>query len=397
MFINNYITIIKLIKKILDLGLHPLADSFLKKSQIKYEKKKKLECFINTKSKKIFLQSKFPANYRYNNVNYSYTSSNSSLSKIHWENFYKDVEKNYKIKNKKILEIGSNDGYLLKKFKKANYILGVDSSSKMVKLAKKNKVPSIKEIFNKNSSEKIKKKYGKFDFILANHVLNHADNDLSFLLGCKNLLETNSILIIEVPYWAYQVKNNLFDQIYHEHRNYFTITYFDYLQKRLNLKIINIEINNYHGKSIRVFLTKKNSYYNLSKKLPKLLSYEMNSKLHSLSTYKIFQKNIEIYKKKFHNKIKKLSQKSIIVAVGASAKGNTFLNYIGLNSTIISAVTDNSIHKVGKYTPGSHIKIYKDNFFKKTKKIYAVILSWNFNKMLKKKVLIYNKNVKFIR
>ena len=161
MLINNYITIIKLIKKILDLGLHPLADSFLTRSQIKYEKKKKLECFINTKSKKIFLKSKFPANYRYNNVNYSYTSSNSNLSKIHWEDFYKDVKKKYRITNKKILEIGSNDGFLLKQFKKTNYILGIDSSAKMVKLATKNKIPSIKKIFNKKTSEEIKKKIWK--------------------------------------------------------------------------------------------------------------------------------------------------------------------------------------------------------------------------------------------
>ena len=88
---------------------------------------------------------------------------------------------------------------------------------------------------------------------------------------------------------------------------------------------------------------------------------------------------------------------SLIIAVGASAKGNTFLNYMELNSKVIKAVTDNSKYKVGKYTPGSHIKIYRDSFFKKSDKIFAIILSWNFNKMLKKKVLIFNKNVKFIR
>ena len=249
-----------MIKKILDLGLHPLADSFLTKGQIKTEKKKKLECFLNKKTNKIFLKSKFPANYRYNNVSYSYTSSNSNLSREHWEAFFRKVSKKYKIKNKKILEIGSNDGYLLKQFNKNNFILGVDSSAKMVKLALKNGVPCLKKIFNKNSSNQLKKKYGKFDLILANHVLNHADNDLSFLSGCVNLLETNSILIIEVPYWGYQVKNNLFDQIYHEHRTYFTISYFNYLQKKLNLKIIDLEMNSYHGKSIRIFLTKKNQF-----------------------------------------------------------------------------------------------------------------------------------------
>ena len=153
------------------------------------------------------------------------------MSKKHWKSFYKNVSKKYQIKNKKILEIGSNDGFLLKLFQKNNSILGVDSSQEMVKLALKNKIPSLKNTFNTKTSNQIKKKYGNFDLIIANHVLNHADNDLNFLSGCKNLLKTDSILIIEVPYWGYQVKNYLFDQIYHEHRNYYTIAYFNYLQK----------------------------------------------------------------------------------------------------------------------------------------------------------------------
>jgi 2-polyprenyl-3-methyl-5-hydroxy-6-metoxy-1,4-benzoquinol methylase len=386
-----------LIKKILDLGLHPLADSFLTKNQIKVEKKKKLECFLNRSTKKIFLKSKFPANYRYNNIKYSYTSSNSSLSKKHWKSLYINILKKFNIKNKKILEIGSNDGFLLKQFKKNNFILGVDSSKEMVKVAKKNKVPSLKKIFNKKTSVDLKKKYGKFDLILANHVLNHADNDISFLTGCINLLGKNSILIVEVPYWGYQVQNNLFDQIYHEHRTYFTLSYFNYLQKKMNLKIIDLEMNKYHGKSIRIFFTKKESDFRLYKNLSKVLLNENRLKLFNYNTYKLFQKNIEHYKKKFLTKLKKIHNKSNIIAVGASAKGNTFLNYMELNFKMIQAVTDNSKHKVGKYTPGSHIKIYKDSFFKKSDKVFAIILSWNFSKMLKKKVLFYNKNVKFIR
>ena len=386
-----------MIKKIIDLGKHPLADSFLKRSQIKLEKKEKLECFINIKTKKIYLKSKFPANYRYNNVDYSYTSSNSKLSREHWENFQKVVEKKYKIKNKRILEIGSNDGYLLNKFKKNNNVLGIDSSATMVKIAKNKNIPSIKKVFDKKTSVQIEKKYGKFDIIIANHVLNHADDDLSFLAGCVNLLDKNSIMIIEVPYWGYQVKNSFFDQIYHEHRNYFTISYFNYLQKKLNLKIIDLEMNNYHGKSIRIFMSKKKSNYKSSKKLKRLLLDESKLKLYNINTYRKFTKNIQSYKKNILTKLNKISKNSTIVAIGASAKGNTFLNYMGLNSKVISAVTDSSPHKIGKYTPGSHIKIYGDSFFKNKDKIYAIILSWNFSKMLKINVLKHNKNIKFLR
>ena len=165
----------------------------------------------------------------------------------------------------------------------------------------------------------------------------------------------------------------------------------------MNLKIVDIKITDYHGNSIKIYFTKNSSQYKSTEKLSKFLLYEKDLKLNNLSTYKSFQKNIEKFKKQFLDKIRKIPKNSLIIAVGASAKGNTFLNYLGLNFNTISAVTDNSIHKVGKYTPGSHIKIYKDSIFKKSKKVFAIILSWNFNKMLKKKVLIYNKNVKFIR
>ena len=128
-----------------------------------------------------------------------------------------------------------------------------------------------------------------------------------------------------------------------------------------------------------------------------MLTEEHRLKLFKLSTYKLFQKNIENYKKIFLNKLRKKSKNNSIIAVGASAKGNTFLNYMGLNSKTIFAVTDNSRFKLGKFTPGSHIRIEKDSIFKKTKNVSAIILSWNFNKMLKKKVLFYNQSVKFIR
>lgn len=385
-----------MIKKIIDLGYHPLADSFLTKRQLILEKRKKLECFLDTLTKRIYLKSKFPANYRYNNVTYSYTSSNSSLSRKHWNIFYKINSAKYKIINKKILEIGSNDGYLLSKFKNKNFILGIDSSKQMAKISNKKKIPCLNMIFNNVSSKYVNNKYGKFDFILANHVLNHADNEIKFLKGAKNLLKENSILIIEVPYWGYQVKKLYFDQIYHEHRCYFTVSYLDYLQKKLHLKIIDLQITNYHGKSLRIFFSKKNSKYK-PKKIDSFIKYEKKIGLFNLKTYDLFMKKINFKKRQFQKKIHQLIENNKIIAIGASAKGNTFLNFMNLNYKIISAVTDNSYYKIGKYTPGSHIKIYKDDIFKKYKNIYAIVLSWNFSKMLKKNVLKYNKKIKFIK
>ena len=285
---------------------------------------------------------------------------------------------------------------MLKKFQKFNTILGVDASKIMASKARTKGIPTLNMSFNFKESFKIKKKYGQFDFIIANHVLNHSDNEFNFLKGAKNLMFQNSILILEVPYWGFQIKNNYFDQIYHEHRSYYTIEYIIYLSKKLDLKITNFEIVNYHGKSIRIFLSKKKSEFK-EKKMKKILQNEKKLKLYNLQTYRNFMKKITTRKKNLRLKINKIIKKNKIIAVGASAKGNTFLNFVGLTNKEIYAVTDNSYYKINKYTPGSNIKIRDDYIFKKFKKVYAIILSWNFSKSLKKKILKYNKRIRFIK
>ena len=356
--------------KIINLGRHPLADSFLKKNQIIKEVKKPLICFLNKKTGKIFLNSNFPAKYRYNFVDYSYTPSNSKTSKKYWNNFYNKIKKDYKIKNKKILEIGSNDGYLLNKFKKKNFVLGVDASAQMSDLANtRYKFCTLNSVFNYKKSNNIKKKYGKFDVILANNVLNHSDKEIDFLRGVLNLMSDSGIFIFEVPYWTYQIKNFYFDQIYHEHRCYFTLRYLNYLIKKLNFFLKTIDIVNSHGKSLRIVLVKKNSSFNDNTKFQKLKNYENKKKIFLKKTYLNFMKKInnkKIFYIKKINKLKKLGHE--IVGVGASAKGNTFLNFLGVNNKIIKRITDISKEKIGKYTPGSHIKISNDNYFVNKKK-----------------------------
>jgi uncharacterized protein YifE (UPF0438 family) len=211
-------------------------------------------------------------------------------------------------------------------------------------------------------------------------------------------MSNNGIFIFEVPYWTYQIKNFYFDQIYHEHRCYFTLRYIKYLIKKLNFSLNTINVVNSHGKSLRVVLGKKKSLFsNNNDKFQKLENYENKKKIFSKKTYLNFTKKINgkkiFYNKKINN-LKKLGYE--IIGVGASAKGNTFLNFLQMNNKIINRVTDISKEKIGKYTPGSHIKISNDNYFVNKKKICALILSWNYSKILKEKIITKNKIVKFI-
>lgn len=380
--------------KIINLGLHPLADSFLTSYKIKKEQKKPLECFMNSKIGKIYLKSKFSPFYRYNFVNYSYTSSNSTETTQHWKNFFNFLNKKFLLKNKKILEIGSNDGFLLSLIQsKTKKIVGIDASQYMVKKSKKKNINTIFGIFSSLFSKKIKKNFGNFDIIIANNVVNHSDNVLDFFKGIKNLMHKESYFIFEVPYWPFQLKKNLFDQIYHEHRTFFTVKYINYICERLNLKVVSLSKINFHGQSLRVIISKNNK-----KKinLKKYINFEKKLGVFKVKTYKKFMYKIKKKKEILLHKVNKiLLKKGKIFAVGASAKGNTFLNYHGFNKKMIMAVTDISKEKINKFTPGTHIKILHDKEIKKYKEIYAIVLSWNI-KNIKKNFIKYNNKVKFI-
>ena len=386
--------------KILDLGIHPFADTFIKKKQLNLsEPIFPLECYLDTSSFIIYNSIKTNEIQRYNLYDYSYTSSNSSISKNYWKEYFKAILKNYELNTKsKILEIGSNDGYLINLFKKkTNNILGVDASNHMTQIANKKKIRSINMIFNNLNSKHIKKKYGKFDLIIANNVLNHSNDPLDFVKGVENILSKNGCFIFELPYWYELVRSKRFDQIYHEHVSYLTAKSSYYLLKKYGLQIEKIEMTPYHGGSIRVH-AKKSKKVQKKVFLKKIILIEERSKLFEIKTYKNLMLHLQKKKINFLKKIINYKSKNYtIVGIGAAAKANTFLNFIGLNNSIIDFITDASKYKIGKYTPLTRIPIFSDKKLGTVKKkICAIPLAWNISNLLKNKIKKINKKIKFI-
>tara|TARA_B100000787_G_scaffold169397_1_gene160474 strand:- start:10623 stop:11798 length:1176 start_codon:yes stop_codon:yes gene_type:complete len=387
--------------KIIDLGMHAYADTFIKKNQLNMEEPIfPLSCYLDSSNSFISTSIKTNEKDRYNLYEYSYTSSNSKFSKDYWLGYSKKIINEFKIdSNTKILEIGSNDGYLLKQFKKkTNKILGVDASSSMARIANKNKIRTVNNIFSKKSSLSLKKKYGKFDIIIANNVLNHANDPFDFTDGIKNILSENGTFIYELPYWYNLIKMKRFDQIYHEHVSYMTAKSSFSLLKKSKLQISKIEKTPYHGGSIRVF-SHHSKNITLKSNVAKLINKEEKLKLFNLETYKQFMKDLSLKKIKFLKKVLNYKSKGYkIVGLGAAAKANTFLTYIGLNNLIVDFVTDTSKHKLGKYTPLTRIPIYKDDFLKNLgKKVCVIPLAWNIEDLLYKKIMKINKNIKLIK
>jgi len=385
------------LNEIINLGLHSFADRFVPKEKLNIIDPKYplvLDMCNNCK----FIQSRTITNpkNRYLEIDYSYTSSNSSYSRNHWVEFADSLEKKINLKNKKIIEIGSNDGFLSHQLKKKGAeVLGVDASDFMVKISKK-KINAIQSIFSNKQSKKIKKLFGKADIIIANNVFNHSDKPLDFLSGVYNLLKENSIFIFEQPNFTIGVLSLKFDQIYHEHISYFTARNIKSILDYSNLKILSLSKNEYHGGSLRTIASKKNSSLK-EFKIDKFVNYENKKNIYKLGFYKKMMEKINLKKKKLLTTLISLSAKGYVISgVGAGAKSNTFLTFYGLNNKIIKFLTDSSIFKKNKYTPISRIIIKDDRELISHKKIACIILSWNISSLVIDKIRKLNKRIKII-
>ena len=385
--------------EILDLGFHSFADRFVKKKDLK----KKDPCYplvLDLCKKCNFVQSKYKTDPkdRYFNYDYSYTSSNSKYSINHWKKYADNLDRHFNLKNKNIIEIGSNDGLLSFFIKqKAKEVISIDASPFMVKLAKQKKLKSYCYIFNFENSKKIKKISGRADIIIANNVFNHADNPKNFLKGIKNLLKKDGKFIFEQPYFLKTLSSKKFDQVYHEHISYFTVKNIKNLLGEVGLKINQTSFNQYHGGSIRTICSFNQTAIQRKNELIKI-KFEENKGIYKLNFFKNYSTYINKNKARINKiiyfyKIKKYK----VIGVGAGAKTNTYLTFNDLNFKKIDFVTDASQFKIGKFTPYTRIPIKNDKIIKKYKKIVCIILSWNISNLLKNKLTKINKGIKFIK
>lgn len=385
--------------KIVDLGNHGFADSFFRPDQKELATFAfPLICRLDTESGLVQAENLTNSMDRYGLVDYSYTSSNSITSQNHWRNFLKDINLRKKLKESMILEIGSNDGYLLGEAKK-NYtphVLGVDASPFMVELANSKGILSLNGVFGetKNLEDNIRKHYSEFDFIFANNVLNHSNSPIEFLKNVGKFLKKDGMFIFEVPYWLSTIKSLRFDQIYHEHVTYLTIESSSNLLQAAGLSIIDVEIVDYHGGSIRVYAG--HAGIETSTNLINLLQKESKYKLKEIETYTKYMSKIDIRKTELLALIGSMCTDYTVFGIGAAAKANTFLTYYGFSSVNMAFLLDSSQYKVGKLTPVTQIPIIEDENVMNIGPGLGLILAWNLASPLKAKLLELNSELVFI-
>ncbi len=390
----------KELNEIIDLGSHPFADTFVPEAYVgEGDSVYPLVCDLCMVCGHVQTRYETDPQKRYSQVDYSYTSSNSAFARNHWDSYVVEIGKAVSLKpNALIVDIGSNDGYLCEQFNRTGYrTIGVDASPYMAELAKKRGVSTITGLFGKDVAQRINENYGKVDLVTASNVYNHSDNPREFTKAVADILSDTGSFVFEQPYWPIGVESGKFDQIYHEHVSYFTVKSAAALLSHAGLIIASAQVVDYHGGSLRVIAQKKKETSALPPAVQAMIDKEEEQGIFSLETYKRFMRNNLLQRSKFLQRVHRIKEEGHpIIAVGAAAKGNTFLNFYKLDHSVIDYVTDSSPHKKGKYTPATRIPIVGDEIFSNYGKVYALILSWNIAPQLKEILSKFNQSIEFI-
>ena len=368
------------LKRVVSLGYQPLANNLLNNKnektdlyplEVNYcEKCHNCQLSVAVDAKKMF-------------SNYLYTSSTSKVFRDHFISATKKYIKEFKLNPKKsyIIDVGSNDGVALKPFKDKNFknLLGIEPAKNLAKLANKNKIKTFNGFLIKKNLKKIKK---NADLILASNVFAHSDY-LKEMAECMiKLLGSKGTIIIEVQYLMNTLKDLTFDNIYHEHYNYWSLTSLINFFNQFDAKIYKVEKINTHGGSIRIYV-KKDKKVKIDKSVKQLINEELDFGINKFETYQKFADKVYKIRENVIKNITKLKKNGKkIIGYGAPAKATTSLNFFGISHQIDFIVEDNKLkHK--KFIPGVKIPIYSKTKIK-DKDNSMIVLAWNFFDDIKK-------------
>jgi len=370
----------KKLEKILDLGEMPLANAFLDKNQLSQKEISYPLRVVWCKSCGLLqIDEIVPPEVLFKD--YIYVSGTSEALRKHFEGLATEVVNNFKLNSESlVIDIGSNDGTLLKEFKKIGVkVIGVEPAVNISKIAQEKGITTVNDFFSENIARKIIKDNGKADAITATNVVAHTDDLDGLLKGVAYLLKDDGVFVIEAPYLVDLLEKVEFDTIYHEHLSYFAVCPLKRLFEEYDFKIVNIERVKIHGGTIRIFITKKKSRYNINKNVNQLVSLEIKKGLNEVTAYRKFAERVEKLKEDLVNLIQKLkSENKKVIGYGAAAKGNTLLNYYHIGPELIEFIADLSPMKQNKFTPGTHIPVYSPERIYEIKPDYMLILAWNF-------------------
>ena len=362
-----------------DLGMSPPSNSYLNSQQLQsMERFYPLHAYVCPNCFLVQLDEFESPDLIFSD--YAYFSSYSQSWLDHVNKYVEHMINDFGIgPSHQVMEIASNDGYLLQFFDKHGVpVLGIEPAANVAKVAEGKGIPCLVKFFGLNTAKELAKENKKADLLLGNNVLAHVPDINNFVKGMKILLNSDGLITMEFPHLLKLMKFNQFDTIYHEHFSYFSLFTVKRIFEKHGLTIFDVEELDTHGGSLRIYAGHSEKIHSIGSKVESLIEKELTAGLGSLDTYFHFTEKVHKTKRELLSFLiqAKKSGKSI-VGYGAAAKGNTLLNYCGIRHDFIDYVVDRSPHKQNLYLPGTHLPIYPTEKIGETKPDYLLILPWN--------------------
>ena len=363
-----------------NLGTSPLCEEFVKPENVNsMQRFYPLHAYVCEKCLLVQVHEYVSPEEIY--ADYYYFSSYSDFWLNHARTYVEKMITEYEInKDKFVVEIASNDGYLIQYFIQNGIpFLGVEPSENVARVSIEKGIPTEKVFFGRKTATVIRNKYRPADLVLGNNVLAHVPKINDFVSGIRSLLSDKGIATFEFPHLMQLVDNNQFDTIYHEHFSYFSFLTVNNIFSGNGLRIFDVEELPTHGGSLRIYASRtENSDRETSANVAELLSEEEERGFFNLEFYTGFEEKVRETKRQILELLITLKKEGkTIVGYGAPGKGNTLLNYCGIRTDFIDYTVDRNPQKHGCYLPGSLIPICHPDKIKETKPDYVIILPWN--------------------
>lgn len=364
---------------VITFGRQPLGNGFLLPEQYPSEYFYPMEVGFAEKSM-MFQLIEQPAPEQMFHEQYAFYSSTSRVMERHFGEFARNViESGYLSKEKPfVVELGCNDGIMLKHFAQENmYHLGIEPSLNVAKVANAQGIRTLSEFFSEDVARKIVREDGQADAFLAANVMCHIPDIVGVVKGIRALLKPTGIAMFEDPYLGEVIEKTSYDQIYDEHVFLFSAHSIQYLFRLHGMELIDVQPQPTHGGSMRYVLAHAGAYP-VKDAVTRLLQKEKSLGLHRLSTFETFRKRVEQSRTDLVQLLRDLkSQGKRIAGYGATSKSTTILNYCGIGPELIDYISDTTPIKQGKFTPGMHIPVKPYEAFTAAPPDYAVLFAWN--------------------
>ena len=363
-----------------DLGMSPLCESFLLRDQLnQMEPFYPLKVYVCSNCFLVQLQEYVSPETIF--TEYAYFSSYSDSWLQHAKNYTDLMIERFKLESKaRVIELASNDGYLLQYFvEKGIPVLGIEPAKNVAQVAIQKGIPTITEFFGVKLARKMSQEGKKADLLLGNNVLAQVPDINDFVAGMKIVLKPLGVITVEFPHLMRLIEGNQFDTIYHEHFSYFSFIAAEKIFAKHGITLFDVEELKTHGGSIRIY---GRHAEDLSKPLNgralELKERELSAGYDRMETYATFAKKVEETKRRLLQILVEVkSQGKKIVGYGAPGKGNTLLNYCGIRSDFLDYTVDRNPYKHGRFTPGTHIEIFPPDRITQDRPDYLFILPWN--------------------